>query len=223
MSAPFPDLNAEYDEGYFDKDEQGWVADRTSIRCNPQTGEVTVRQWGDRNGLDPYDRTFDTRIVQVYPDLSLVKLEAQPWYFDLAKQRLVSGSRRVVLRTGQAPAGYRDPPRIQSLLAHLAELLALLTGTRVEAPPFSGWPARPATMTEWELTRLDVPAVDKVWATLQMRPPGLRAGEWLSVSLERPLHSAALAVEGTGFSLAVGGAPELHARAKQLTDAWTWA
>ncbi|MBL8935060.1 MAG: hypothetical protein JNM69_10935 [Archangium sp.] len=54
------DVTCQYDDGGFDKDEQGWVTNATAIT---QQGErVTVRRWGDRNGLDPYEHSVTARL-----------------------------------------------------------------------------------------------------------------------------------------------------------------
>ncbi|MDP1825592.1 MAG: hypothetical protein Q8L48_20195 [Archangium sp.] len=54
------DLSCSYDDGYFDKDEQGWVTNGTAVSTLAD-GTIRIRRWGDRNGLDPYDQV--TKLV----------------------------------------------------------------------------------------------------------------------------------------------------------------
>ena len=89
MNAPFPLLSCSYDDGDFDKDEQGWVASRTAVSSNVETGAVTIRHSGDRNGLDPYDTVIETNIVEVLSDRQVVKFAHPRWAFDLASNRLI--------------------------------------------------------------------------------------------------------------------------------------
>jgi hypothetical protein len=48
------DLHADYDDGCFDKDEQGWCARRVQVTTDGT--RVTIRRSGDDNGARPYDR-----------------------------------------------------------------------------------------------------------------------------------------------------------------------
>ncbi len=98
------DVTCSYDDGSFDKDEQGWVTNATSVT---QTGDlVTIRRWGDRNGLDPYEQTTHARIGQHFPELGLVKLEPGALYIDLVKRRVRDASWGSEIASGTAPADY---------------------------------------------------------------------------------------------------------------------
>lgn len=134
------DLSCSYDDGYFDKDEQGWVTNGVAVSTLPD-GTIRVRRWGDRNGLDPYEQVTTTRIAEVFDALKLVRLAEWPWYFDLEKKRLVDGNREV--NVGRRPAGgdWMVPARIGSAIVFVFDLVALL-GARMTPPPFPGWPQR---------------------------------------------------------------------------------
>lgn len=98
------DVTCSYDDGGFDKDEQGWVTNATSV--TQQGDVVTIRQWGDRNGLDPYERVRQARIVGHFPELGLVKLDRDELYVDLVKRRLREGSWASEFASGTAPPDY---------------------------------------------------------------------------------------------------------------------
>jgi hypothetical protein len=65
-----PDVSARYDEGYFDKDEQGWCSRNVDV---VQTGaRVLVHRWGDDNGARPHDERLEGEIAAHFEDLGLV-------------------------------------------------------------------------------------------------------------------------------------------------------
>jgi len=83
------DVRAEYDEGYFDKDEQGWCA--RCVEVSTEGDRVTIRRHGDDNGIRAYDETKVGKIGKTWPELGLVQIvdERGPLaYFDAGTGRL---------------------------------------------------------------------------------------------------------------------------------------
>ena len=108
---------ANYDDGYFDKDEQGWCA-----RCHQISeagGIITVRQWGDDNGLRPYDETAQYTNGGLVPGLSLLRLTNREGhtaaYFDTATSRLVSAIGQDSL-SFLPPPGYTTPAALPTAI-----------------------------------------------------------------------------------------------------------
>lgn len=124
------DVTCHYDDGCFDKDEQGWVTNATAV--TQQGDVVTVRRWGDRNGLDPYEHSVTARLGQHFPELGLVKLEPGKLYIDLVKRRVLDASHGAVLTPGMAPADYQQ--RLAAALPFVVKLAGLLGAPRQEAP-----------------------------------------------------------------------------------------
>lgn len=123
------DVTCQYDDGGFDKDEQGWVTNATAVT---QQGErVTVRRWGDRNGLDPYEHSVTARLGQHFPELGLVKLEPGTLYIDLVKRRVLDASHGAVLAAGTAPANYQQ--QLGAALRLLVKLAGLLGAPTADA------------------------------------------------------------------------------------------
>lgn len=209
----FPAFGCDYDEGYFDKDEQGWVTARVAVTSDPQTGAVRVCRSGDRNGLDPYETVTQTQVVAVFPELSLVKLAANQWYFDLAKRRLVDGNRNVVLVRRPAVPGWLEPARIERAIALVFELVERTGGPRLARPPFVG--LQPAAGPR-EFTRQVQPLTDGFRLELQHR------GDELTVWLSANDAGATVSVnEHAVLSIDVRGGLEHHAAARALAEAWT--
>lgn len=116
------DVTCSYDDGGFDKDEQGWVTNATSV--SQQGDVVTIRQWGDRNGLDPYERVRQARIARHFPELGLVKLDRDELYIHLVKRRLRDGAWASEVAAGTAPPDYaqRAPAGLR-MMVKVARLL----------------------------------------------------------------------------------------------------
>lgn len=125
------DVTCSYDDGMFDKDEQGWVTNATSV--TQQGDVVTIRRWGDRNGLDPYDQSTTARIAQHFPELGLVKLEPGSLYIDLVKRRVRDASWASELATATAPADYAE--RSAAGLRMMVKIARLLGAPIPEALP----------------------------------------------------------------------------------------
>lgn len=222
MSAPFPRLACAYDDGSFDKDEQGWCAARTEVSSDVDTGEVTVRQAGDRNGLDPYDTTTKTRIAQVFGELQLVKLEDPRWYFDLAKSRLVDANRDVVLARGdKARADWLDAKRVNDALDCVFTLLERTGGPRLARPTFVSWPAR-TTGNPYEFTQVEVPLSEGFKLQLRQRPAiAADCTPELVVWLTSARAGASVVVTERGFPhVSVRGGLEHHAAARAFAESW---
>ncbi len=119
-------IDVEYDGGYFDKDEQGWVADPTRVVERDDLLEV------HRAG---HVTTF--RLGRRYEHAGFVALEpvsdAHPWWvlFDLGSQRLVGG-RLPTSRMRTLPPGTRSLDDPTGAIGPLLE--ACVAGTRVVYP-----------------------------------------------------------------------------------------
>lgn len=222
MNAPFPLLSCSYDDGSFDKDEQGWVASRTDVSSNVETGAVTIRLSGDRNGLDAYDVVTETRIAQVFAGQHLVKLAHPRWYFDLAKNRLVDGNRDVVLaRATQSRADWIEPHRVNEAIDCVFALLERTGGPALSRPTFTSWPPRTAR-SAYEFTRVEVPLTDGFRLELRQRPPA--SAGWtpeLTVWLTAEYAGASVVVTERGHAhLGVRGGVEHHAATRVFAEAW---
>ncbi|MCB9570912.1 MAG: hypothetical protein H6709_02350 [Kofleriaceae bacterium] len=130
-----PELTVEYDDGYFDKDEQGWCARRVAIT---QDGDrVIVRAWGDDNGARPYDRRTSYGIGGYWPEQGLVRLDGDAAgrraYFDLATRRL-RDAREQETAWFAPPPGYRDDGWCEAIAAMLVPVAGVL-GLEVRPPP----------------------------------------------------------------------------------------
>lgn len=77
-------LAADYEEGgWFDKDEQGWCANR--VRVWEEGGAVFIREWHDANGIIRTDATHRTTVVSRDDKVVRVKLGGGAvWELDAA-------------------------------------------------------------------------------------------------------------------------------------------
>lgn len=93
MTSPLARLHVEYDDGYFDKDEQGWCASNVRIRVSDDV--VHVEQWGDANGARPYAYAWEGRIAEVDEanELILITRGNDTVVFDTRSQRLLGNGR----------------------------------------------------------------------------------------------------------------------------------
>jgi len=127
------DLNASYDNGYFDKDEQGWCARKIEIR---QAGDrVTIRSWGDDNGARPYDDTGTYRVGEYLRELGLVRVLDEQGrvvsYFDLGRRRVRPAVEQEVEWLTTPPVGYMSREAREALgemLAPVARALQIAAG-----------------------------------------------------------------------------------------------
>lgn len=219
----FPPMSAEYDDGYFDKDEQGWCSAWTSVVSTPG-GEVRIRQWGDRNGLDAYERTIETRVAQHLAELQLVKLEAWPWYFDLAKNRLLSADTTEHLVRRPAKGEWWKAPRVEQAMDFLFALAHVLGFARLEAAGFSGWPERGPEVDAYTFTKVHFPLGTQGTLDLRWRPAtGADCVPELSLHLVLPRVVTYLTVSERGELFIGGSGPfELRAAARAAAEAWDW-
>lgn len=147
MPAPadLPDVTAGYDDGYFDKDEQGWCARNVAIE---QDGaRVVVRRWGDDNGLRAYDEQLEGEIVEHLVERGLVVLGGglTDFVFDLATRRLTL--RKYVTRRFVPPGDYDGPAFLARAMQLLLDIAAVLDGTPRVAPAPRPWPTAQASPT----------------------------------------------------------------------------
>lgn len=218
-----PTLSAEYDDGYFDKDEQGWVANRTSV-VSRSDGTVKVRQWGDSNGRDAYDRTFETRIAAHLEALKLVKLERWPWYFDLAKDRLINADTYENFVRRPAKGEWWSTPRVVTAVDFLCALAATLGAPRLTCQAFSGWPARGIGVDTYAFTKAHFPLPLGGTLDLSWRP-AIRADcvPEIGASLVLPQAQTHLTVTEKGELHLGGSGPfELRAAAREAAASWDW-
>lgn len=142
------DLRADYDDGYFDKDEQGWCARRITVIT--ADGRVTIHRSGDDNGDRPYDDTVVGNIGAHWPELGLVQLRDDRgrtiYYFDTRTGRLRTPGEQVVHHF-KPPADYLAPGCLERALAMLVPVAATL-GMQPGPPPTQvGMPPKIASAT----------------------------------------------------------------------------
>lgn len=89
MTSPLARMHVQYDDGYFDKDEQGWCSNNVGIRV--ADGIVHVDQWGDANGQRPYAYAWEGRIAEVDEanEVILITRGNDTVVFDLRSQRIL--------------------------------------------------------------------------------------------------------------------------------------
>lgn len=180
-----PDVTCEYDDGYFDKDEQGWCARWT--RISQDGAAVTLRQWGDDNGVRGYDETRRGTIAEVLAELGLVKFGGglAGYYFDLRTRRLRSGGEQRVVKFVPAadslePAGLR---RAIDVVAAAVQVLGGRAAPRPEPPP---WPPLAKSPTCWNAdeVKLEVDAGEgRVFRLMRREFPDGSLGPQLAVDL----------------------------------------
>jgi hypothetical protein len=135
----WPDVRCEYDDGYFDKDEQGWCSRWT--RVSQEGPEVTVRRWGDDNGIRGYDEAVQGTIAAVNPELGLVKFTGRlsGYCFDLRARRLRTTTEQWSIRFTPAP-DYLEPAGVRRAIALVAEAVVTLGGRPAPVPEPPPWP-----------------------------------------------------------------------------------
>lgn len=206
-----PALACRYDQGYFDKDEQGWVANWVEVRSHTD-GTVTIRKWGDSAGRNPWEQTIHTRVDGVFPDLALVKFAAAPWYYNYTKHRLIDGGEYVILVTQHAFAeGWLASSRVQSAIGFLCTLVARLGGPHLETPRFESWPERTSTDPyHFDVVTLCDDGVTRFFA--ETRPAvSADAHPELAIWLTTGWFAASLRVTDQGrAAVAVRGGLEFH-------------
>jgi hypothetical protein len=133
---PEPLIDVCYDAGYFDKDEQGWCARWNEIK--EAAGLVTVRQWGDDNGIRGYNESKTYHRGPFLEELGLVRLldnHGRPAaYFDLAKTRIISAAEQDSIRF-VPPPDYAAPATLDELAAILLPVARALGIAAPALPP----------------------------------------------------------------------------------------
>ena len=89
MTSPLARLHIQYDDGYFEKDEQGWCSNNVGIQVADDV--VHVDQWGDANGQRPYAYAWEGRIAEVDEanEIILIARGNDTLVFDVRSQRLL--------------------------------------------------------------------------------------------------------------------------------------
>ena len=87
--AAIPDVTTYYEQdGYFDKDEQGWCA--TLIAISQEGARVSIRRWHDANGILRSDEKWQGTIGEQQGDRVTLLLDGGGTFtFDLKARRLV--------------------------------------------------------------------------------------------------------------------------------------
>jgi len=134
-----PLLNVVYDAGYFDNDEQGWCSNHHRLRVEGNT--LHVEQWGDRNGLEPFQTSWHAQVVEVDEANELVLLSrgSDSLVFDLRTQRLLSSWTHVTHRSSLS-----TPPCFETMSLFARHALVLLE----TLPPIVAGPTPHAEQTE---------------------------------------------------------------------------
>jgi hypothetical protein len=194
------DLDLAYDEGYFDKDAQGWCA--RNVQVVRTTDRVTIRRWGDDNGTQSYDQTETGSVGPVFPDLGLVKIvdgARTIGYVDLTSRRLRAATEYVSSWFVPAFAD-RDEGTLARIARHAAAIARAL-GLEAHAPlqPIVLPAATPSPTCEGALDRSTEIADG--------------AARWTFLIRDAPRCERTLIVTVTGNSLHVGFHVESSTRA----------
>lgn len=226
-----PAFGCDYDEGYFDRDFQGKVSARVQVQ-QLDGGVVQIRLWGDRGGVDAYDRTLRARVVAYFKDLGLVKFDTESLYFDLEKNRLVSAQTNVVVARRNAPGDRFENARIEAAMALVLRLAAVL-GQR--GPPekvhFPGWPPfEQHTGFDWSRLQFLL-RCSRSLALCRKRthhppdpPPEAGFQDELRVELDYDgPHAGLLVSEGGTCTIEVRGPLELHPQAQAIAERFDWS
>lgn len=199
------DLQAEYDDGYFDKDEQGWCARR--VHVSTEGPRVTIRRSGDDNGIRAYDETFAGTIGTQWPELGLVKIVNERgtlFYFDRRTGRLRSLGEQIS-HPFMPPADYREPGCLAvglTLLTPVAAALGMRCGpppTDVVMPALTPSPTASGCLESqvklqgehgctWEFTLRDIPGDDGLGPQLGVTVHG--DGCWISLFVQSPQRAS---------------------------------
>ena len=193
-----PDLNASYDLGYFDKDEQGWCARRVDVFQNGDT--VTVHESGDDNGLRAYESTARFHIAEYLPEQALVRLTNSfgrlERYFDLNRRQLRSATERHAV-TFSPPANASSQPAREALAAALLPV-ALALGLPAHSAPALPLPElTPSPTAEGALEAKATTSIGVVqWTWMRRFYPDDGLGnigpQQMSVALSAPGHGSGL-------------------------------
>ncbi len=225
-----PAFGCDYDEGYFDKDVQGWVSAHVCVQ--QREGDlVRIRRWGDRSGADSYDRSIEARVVAYFKDLALVRFDAESLYFDLEKNQLVSALKKAVVARRSTPGDRFEPARIEAAMALVLRLAAVL-GQR--GPPdkvhFPGWPPF-EEHPGFDWSRLELPLHGGRTLGLSRKhphhppdpPPEAGFQDELRVALDYDgPHAGLWVTEGGTCTIEVRGPLELHPQAQAIAERFDW-
>jgi hypothetical protein len=173
-----PDVTARYDEGSFDKDEQGWCSH--NVELTQQGRRVSMREWGDRNGRDPFDTRREGEIATHHADRGLVEFSGglTGYVFDTRSRRIAL--RSYVTREFVPPAEYDGAAfhaRCRRLVVELAAALsqdpaAITAAAREDVTPPAWPPAQPsatcagAVESRSSLVRADATRLEAMRRTL---------------------------------------------------------
>jgi hypothetical protein len=156
------DLELDYDEGFFSRDAEGWCARR--VRLSRQEGRLVLREWGDDNGENRYDRTTEGAVDQRFAQQGLVRLGGalQGVYVDLERRRVRRAQEVVTLHLEPEPDPLA-PAATGRAVRRARRLWRALRGDPTPLPPDPSpaplaWPPSTPTPTAsgWDEARLVV-------------------------------------------------------------------
>lgn len=192
------DLNASYDLGYFDKDEQGWCARRVDVFHKGDI--VTVHESGDDNGLRAYEQSAQFNVAEYLPDQALVRLTNSfgrlERYFDLNRRQLRSATERHVV-TFAPPANAASQQAREALAADLLPVAVALGLPAHSAPALPLPGLTPSPTAEGALEAKDTTNVGVVeWTWMRRFYPDDGLGNigphQMSLALSAPGHGSGL-------------------------------
>lgn len=190
------DVRAEYDEGYFDKDEQGWCARCVEVRSDGE--RVTIRRHGDDNGIRAYDETTVGKIGQAWPELGLVQIVGERGpvaYFDAKTGRLRVPAEQMPhwFSGARLPPAPDDFAAALAMIVPVAEALGMQPGpppTQIVMPPLTPSPSAGDSLEahlsiagergdRWVFMRREYPEGDPMGPQFEARVEG--EGCWVSL------------------------------------------
>lgn len=218
------DLRADYDEGYFDKDEQGWCARQVTVTTDGD--RVTIHRRGDDNGARPYAHTDEGTIGPAWPELGLVRIDGPRGaiaYFDTRTGRLRSPGEQCS-HGFVPPANYRGPGCLEAglkLVVPVAAELGMTPGpppTDIVMPPLTPSPTAMGSLESihaiagergctWRFMLRDFPEGGWV-GPLQLSVAVEGQGRWSGVFVQSPERASFL----------LFGPLELYPRALAVRD-----
>lgn len=218
------DLDLAYDEGYFDKDAQGWCA--RNVQVVRTADRVTIRRWGDDNGTQSYDQTETGSLGSVFAELGLVKIvdgTRTVGYVDLTMRRFRAATEHVSMWFTPAFTD-QDEGTLARLANHAAPIArALGLDAQAPEPPIVLPPPTPSPTCEGALDRSAEIVNGLARWTFLIRDAPRRPRTLIVTVNGNAIHVGFHVESATRAGLVFGGALELLAagaaeRDRQLAD-----